>query len=361
MISDQPGCIVSIYNQKGGIAKTTTSVNMAICLAALGRSVLLVDLDAQGNASRSIGHDGTTTRSLQDLLTGTGTIEEAVVPTRFERVSLLPSSASLASIETRLGAELRSQKSINELVYNSELGYDFLIFDCPPAFGLLSANALVASHSVLIPVTPTAFAYDGLQRTFDVVQKIQAGLNRALRLDGILLTMMETDNISRHFANLLRKEYRSYVFDPEIPRDREIVKAALRRLPVCVFNPQALSSRSYLSVTEEFLNRRSARVVSGGGNLPVTQEVVLSHDKAIETLEQFRTATAQVEAARAADGQEPGVTPEPSATPHGGRPLSPAIKLGLSHLLAGGAGVALGIALGPRLLDIASNAAALFH
>src|SRR5258708_9892296 len=131
MISDQPGCIVSIYNQKGGIAKTTTSVNMAICLAALGRSVLLVDLDAQGNASRSIGHDGTAARSLQDLLTGTGAIQDAILPTRFERVSLLPSSTSLASIETRLGAELRSQKSLSELVYNSELPFDFLIFHCP--------------------------------------------------------------------------------------------------------------------------------------------------------------------------------------------------------------------------------------
>src|SRR5579885_2347727 len=124
MISDQPGCIVSIYNQKGGIAKTTTSVNMAVCLAALGRSVLLVDLDAQGNATRSIGHQGNAARSLQDLLTGTGTIDEAIVPTPFERVSLLPSSATLASIETRLGSELRSQKSLNELIYNSELPYE---------------------------------------------------------------------------------------------------------------------------------------------------------------------------------------------------------------------------------------------
>jgi chromosome partitioning protein len=359
MTSDQPGCILSIYNQKGGIAKTTTSVNLAICLAALGRSVLLIDLDAQGNASRSIGHDGPTTHSLQDLLTGSGTIEEAVVPTRFERVSLLPSSASLASIETRLGSELRSQKSISELIFNSELAHDFLIFDCPPAFGLLSANALVASNSVLIPVTPTAFAYDGLQRTFDVVQKIQAGLNRGLRLDGILLTMMESDNISRHFANLLRKEYRSYVFDPEIPRDREIVKAALRRLPVCVFNPQALSSRSYLSVTEEFLNRRSAR--GGGSGVPAAPEVVLSRDKAIATLEHFRTAVAQVETPRVADGQDPSGTVEADATPPGGRPLNPAIKLGVSHLLAGAAGLALGIALGPRILDMASHAAALLH
>ncbi|MEJ0069110.1 MAG: AAA family ATPase [Pseudomonadota bacterium] len=358
MISDQPGCIVSIYNQKGGIAKTTTSVNMAMCLAALGRSVLLVDLDAQGNASRSIGHEATAARSLQDLLTGSGLINEAVVPTRFERISLLPSSASLASIETRLGSELRSQKSISELIYNSELAYDFLIFDCPPAFGLLSANALVASHSVLIPVTPTAFAYDGLQRTFDVVQKIQAGLNRGLRLDGILLTMMETDNISRHFANLLRKEYRSYVFDPEIPRDREIVKAALRRLPVCVFNPQALASQSYLSVTEEFLSRRNARIISTG--TPASPEVVVSHDKAVETLDRFRAEAAAAEPPRAAGSPEAGGDAEPGA-PHAGRPLSPAVKLGASHLLAGAAGLALGVALGPRILDIALRASALLN
>jgi chromosome partitioning protein len=353
MISDQPGGILAVYNQKGGIAKTTTSVNMAVCLAALGRSVLVVDLDAQGNATRSLGYEGTTQRSLQDLLTGSGTMDEAIGSTRFERVSLLPSSSSLAHIETRLGVELRSQKSISELIYNSELPYEFLIFDCPPAFGLLSANALVASHSVLIPVTPTAFAYDGLQRTFDVVQKIQAGLNRNLRLDGILLTMMENENISRHFANLLRKEYRSYVFDLEIPRDREIVKAALRRLPVCVFNPHALSSQNYLAVTEEFLGRRSARAPAGS----VTQEVVLTHEKAFETLERFRGETAQVEAPRAA-GHDGGAIAEDAPSVHAARPLPPALKLGMSHLLAAAAGLVVGVVLGPRIMDVVSQAAA---
>jgi chromosome partitioning protein len=359
MISDQPGCILSVYNQKGGIAKTTTSVNMAVCLAALGRSVLVVDLDAQGNATRSLGYEGTTERTLQDLLMGSGTINEAIGATRFERVSLLPSSVSLGNIETRLGAELRSQKSLNELIYNSELTYDFLIFDCPPAFGLLSANALVASHSVLIPVTPTAFAYDGLQRTFDVVQKIQAGLNRSLRLDGILLTMMENDNISRHFANLLRKEYRSYVFDLEIPRDREIVKAALRRLPVCVFNPHALSSQNYLAVTEEFMSRRSAR--ASVGTLPATQEVVLTHDKAFETLERFRTDTTQLEHARSTGRHDADAASAEGPTVTAVRPLRPAVTLGMSHLLAAVAGLLIGVALAPRILDIASHAAALFR
>ncbi|MBI3516662.1 MAG: ParA family protein [Proteobacteria bacterium] len=357
MTSDQPGCILSIYNQKGGIAKTTTSVNLAMCLAAHGRSVLLVDLDAQGNATRSLGYEGSPLRSLQDLLSGTGTAEEAIGPTRFERVSLLPSSVSLANIETRLGSELRSQKSISELIYNSELSYDFLIFDCPPAFGLLSANALTASHSVLIPVTPTAFAYDGLQRTFDVVQKIQAGLNRNLRLDGILLTMMENDNISRHFANLLRKEYRSHVFDLEIPRDREIVKAALRRLPVCAFNPHALSSQNYLSVTEEFLSRRRARAAAAA--LPATQEIVLTHDKALDTLERFRNETATLAQARPAGAT--GAAPDDAPAVHAIRPLPPALKLGMSHLAVAVAGVVLGAMLGPRLLDIASHAAALLH
>ena len=355
MTSDQPGCILAIYNQKGGIAKTTTSVNMAVCLAALGRSVLVVDLDSQGNATRSLGYESTTTRSLQDLLAGTGTIDEAIGRTRFERVSLLPSSVSLAHIETRLGSELRSQKSISELIYNSDLPYDFVIFDCPPAFGLLSANALVAAHSVLIPVTPTAFAYDGLQRTFDVVHKIQAGLNRGLRLDGILLTMMENENISRHFASLLRKEYRSYVFDLEIPRDREIVKAALRRLPVCVFNPHALSSQNYLAVTEEFLSRRSSRAAAGAGAL--TQEIVVTHDKAMDTLERFRGESAQVEPARSANAQDADVSVEDSAPAHAAAPS----RLGFSHLVAAVAGFAAGVVLGPRILDIASHAAALLH
>lgn len=356
---DQPNFIVSIYNQKGGIAKTTTSVNMAICLAALGRSVLLVDLDSQGNATKSLGFEGTTPRNLQDLIGGTGSVHDAIAPTRFERLSLMPSSPSLGGIETRLGSELRSQKSLTELIYNSDLPYECVIFDCPPAFGLLSANALVASNSVVIPVTATAFAYDGLQRTFDVVQKIQGGLNRGLRLDGILLTMMEQDNISRHFAGLLRKEYRSYVFDLEIPRDREIVKAALRRLPVCVFNPHALSSQNYLAVTEDFLNRRSARAIGSG--VPAVPELQLTREMTIAALERFRDEAASLEQSRPGNTEEARAAEADAAAERRARPLPVALKLSLSHLAAGAAGLALGAYLAPHLVTMASQATALFH
>lgn len=257
--------VISIYNQKGGIGKTTTSVNLAVCLAAVGRKVLLIDLDAQANATSSFDLARTPELDLQDVVAGSGGLTEAIAPTSVEGVALIPASASLGQIEVRVGNELKSQRTIAELLLRDDLIYDTVLIDCPPAFGLLSANALVASTSVLIPVTPTAFAYDGLGRTMDLVQKLQAGINKALRIEGILLTLMEPDNISRHFARLLKREFGSRVLETEIPKDREIVKAALRRMPVGIFNPRALSTQAYLQLVEEMAQHQAARGPDSAG------------------------------------------------------------------------------------------------
>jgi chromosome partitioning protein len=260
MPDDSASRIIAIYNQKGGIAKTTTSVNLALCLTAFGKRVLLIDLDAQGNATKNLGLAGEAPHDLADAIGGRATLDETIAPTIFENLFLVPATMGLSGIEMRMGLELRSQKSLAELITNSTFAFDFILFDCPPAFGLLSANALVAASSVVIPVTPTAFAYDGLKRTLDVVGKIQGGLNKTLRITGILVTLMEQDEVSLHFVSLLRREFNDQIFRPEIPRDREIVKAGLRRLPVVVFNPHAASSKQHLAMTEALLARESGAV-----------------------------------------------------------------------------------------------------
>lgn len=258
MPNDRTSRIIAIYNQKGGIAKTTTSVNLAVCLTAFGKRVLLVDLDAQGNASKNLGFTGDTPRELADAIAGRALIDETIAPTSFANLWIIPATPGLSGIEMRMGLELRSQKSLTELISNSSLEFDFILFDCPPAFGLLSANALVASSSVVIPVTPTAFAYDGLKRTVEVITKIQGGLNKHLQISGILVTLMEQDDVSLHFVSLLRREFNEQIFKAEIPRDREIVKAGLRRLPVVVFNPHAASSKQHLAMAEALLKREAA-------------------------------------------------------------------------------------------------------
>jgi chromosome partitioning protein len=348
--------VISIYNQKGGIGKTTTSVNLAVCLAAVGRKVLLIDLDAQANATSSFDLVGTPELDLQDVVAGSGGLTEAVAPTSVEGVSLIPASASLGQIEIRVGNELKSQRTIAELLLRDDLDYDTVLIDCPPAFGLLSANALVASTSVLVPVTPTAFAYDGLGRTMDLVQKLQAGINKALRIEGVLLTLMEPDNISRHFARLLKREFGSRVFDCEIPKDREIVKAALRRMPVGIFNPRALSTQAYLQLVEEMAQRQSSRGPETGA---AAAPPPVPRGAATEWLTARRP---DFDAARAHRPEVPMPAQAEGGRPMGAAPLRhPAASL-LGYAMAAIAGCLVGVYFSQDILHLVSRtAAALSH
>lgn len=249
------GFSVAVYNQKGGIAKTTTSVNLAVGLAALGRKVLLIDLDAQGNATRSLALPETPSRGIYEIVSGANSLEESIIATPIDNLSVIAATFRLAGIETGLMNELRSQRSVREIFANAERRFDYVVIDCPPAFGLLSVNALVAANAALIPVTASAYAHDGVQRTWDLMRKIQSGLNKELTIFGVLLTMTEDDNLSRHFAQLFRKDYGTDVLTHEVPRDREVVKAAIKRLPVMVFNPDAPSAQAYLGIAGDLARR----------------------------------------------------------------------------------------------------------
>jgi chromosome partitioning protein len=352
--------VISIYNQKGGIGKTTTSVNLAVCLAAIGRKVLLIDLDAQANATRSFDFVGTPERDLQDVVAGDGALAEAIVATSIERVGLIPASPSLGQIEIRVGNELKSQRTIAELMLRDDLEYDTVLIDCPPAFGLLSGNALVASTAVLIPVTPTAFAYDGLGRTMDLVQKLQAGINKALRIEGILLTVMEQDNISRHFARLLRREFGNRVFETEIPKDREIVKAALRRTPVGIFNPHALSTQAYLGLVEEMRAHQTARAAEGNAAEAKVPRPSVPRPAATEWLVARRT---EFDAGRASRPDEPAPVVECSRAQHPGAegrmPQLPRVRGVFGYALAAVAGGVVGVLFASDILHLAARTSAM--
>ena len=251
---------LAIYNQKGGIAKTTTTVALATALAALGRSVLVIDLDAQGNATRSLPVDETADADLFQLIEGDAPLERGIVATRIPGVSLLPSTLRLAAIETGLAEQLRSQRSLDQLLYASAVPFDIVLFDCPPAFGLLSVNALVAADAVLIPVTASSFSWHGITRTWDVVHKLKAGINKSLSIEGILLTMVDEDPISVEFAGAFRREYKSAVLETTVPRDREVVKAATRGLPVLVTAPSAPASTAYFAIARMIAGRRPGQL-----------------------------------------------------------------------------------------------------
>jgi chromosome partitioning protein len=282
--------IVAVYNQKGGIAKTTTSINLATCLSAFEKSVLVVDLDPQGNATKNLCPDFEGKAGIYDLISGQKTLAEVVTAAPFPRISVLPSTLRLAAIEADLGDQLKSQRTISEIFTYNDFDFDFVIIDCPPALGLLSVNALVASHAVIMPVTASPFAYDGLQKTWSVVEKIRGGMNKALTVHGILLTLMESDAISRSFASIFRNEYKHHVYRTEIPKDHEVVKASVRRLPSTVFNPHSSSSQHFLAFAEEFLARQSFIERRGPADSAEAAETPPNRDRAFELLQEWQSS-----------------------------------------------------------------------
>ena len=247
--------IVAIFNQKGGISKTTTSTNLAVCLAAFGKSVVLIDLDSQGDSTKSLGIDPNVKKGIYDLFIGTAEIREVILQTLFEGVRVVPSTYSLAGIEIKLSQLKDSQRTLSAIVSQADLDCDYVVIDCPPALGILPINALATAHAVIIPVTATPYANDGLMRTLPSIKYVQEGLNKSLLLQGVLFTIHDRHKSARKISELIRSRLGGTVYTEEIPRDNMVIEAAAARLPVCVYAPRSAAGQSHLSFTAEFLDR----------------------------------------------------------------------------------------------------------
>lgn len=246
---------IAVFNQKGGISKTTTASNLAICLAALGRSVLLVDLDAQGDSTKSFLRDEPKV-GVFDVLTGRARLEDAVVASPFPGLAVLPSTIDLAGIEFALADHQNSNRLLAGILAQYDIDCDYIVIDCPPALSVLPVNALTAAHSVVVPVTASPFATDGLLRTLPSVKYIQGGLNKRLRLHGILFTIVER-GLSPHKIELAtRKRMGDAVYASTIPKDRNVIAAAEAGLPVCVHAPGSRAGLAYADFAVEFLERQ---------------------------------------------------------------------------------------------------------
>jgi chromosome partitioning protein len=256
--------IVAIFNQKGGISKTTTSTNLAVCLAAYGKSVIVVDLDSQGDSTKSLGIDPNVKRGVYDLFIGAAEIEEVLLPTMFEGVRVLPSTYSLAGIEIRLSELKDSQRTLTNIINHTSLDCDYVIIDCPPALGILPINALASAHAVIIPVTATPYANDGLMRTLPSIKYVQEGLNKNLLLQGVLFTIHDRNKTARKISELIRSRLGGTVYGAEIPRDTMVIEAATARLPVCVYAPRSPAAQAHLDFTSEFLDRHQKIAAKAG-------------------------------------------------------------------------------------------------
>jgi chromosome partitioning protein len=247
--------IVAVANQKGGVGKTTTSVNLAAGLAILGKRVLLVDMDPQGNATSGLGFDP---RSLQktiyNCLINNVKFEESVQKTEVAGLWLLPSNADLAGAEIELVNVEDREKLLKNFLRDIDSLYDVIFLDCPPALGILTVNALVAARSVLIPVQCEYYAMEGLSRLLGSIDRLQQTINPGLAIEGIVLTMHDVRNtLCRQVTDQIRAHFTERVYQTVIPRNVTLAEAPSYGRPALLYNVASTGAQSYLALAKEFL------------------------------------------------------------------------------------------------------------
>lgn len=250
------GKVVAVANQKGGVGKTTTSINLSSAVALEGRSVLLVDMDAQGNATSGLGIDQKSLeRTTYSCLVKSNTVEESVIETSVPGLSILPSNADLAGAEVELVNVEGREDHLKTIMGQVKEKYDFIFLDCPPALGILTINALVAADSVLIPVQCEYYAMEGLTRLVGSIELVRQSFNSQLNLEGIVLTMFDSRNtLSRQVAEQIRSHFIDKVYQAVIPRNVSLAEAPSYGRPGVLYNVASAGSQSYVSLAKEFIS-----------------------------------------------------------------------------------------------------------
>jgi len=256
------GKIIAIANQKGGVGKTTTAVSLAACLADLGKQVLLMDLDPQGNASSGLNIIAGAATSYEVLINRLP-LNEAVFRTAERGLSLAPSDIRLAAAEIELVGQPHREHRLKEMLSGQTDRYDYVLIDCPPSLGLLTINALSAADSVLVPIQCEYYALEGVSSLMATIARVQKTLNPALELEGALLTMFDgRTNLSLQVADEVKKYFRSKVFLSIIPRSVRLGEAPSHGLPIKTYDPRSAGALAYRSLAEEIIRNNTTRTGS---------------------------------------------------------------------------------------------------
>jgi chromosome partitioning protein len=249
--------IVAVTNQKGGVGKTTTAINLAACLAEAGVSVLLVDLDPQANASAGLGVRGAEpARSTYGLLAGEADVGDVAVPTVVAGLDLVPACADLAGAVAELVDVEGGDLALAQVLEGRLDAYDFVFIDCPPSLGVLTVNALVAAREVLIPVQAEYYALEGLAQLLDTVTLVRERLNPGLQILGVLVTMLDgRTRIAREVAAEVREHLPTHVFDVAVPRNVRLAEAPSHGLPISRYDAGCAGSDAYFDLAKEVVSR----------------------------------------------------------------------------------------------------------
>ncbi len=257
------GKIISLVNQKGGVGKTTTSINLSASLAVLGKKVLLIDLDPQGNATTGIGiNKADIDKSVYDVLTNKCEITEAITRTKYKRLDVIPATINLAGIDIELFEKSKNEPAfskggqLKQKLYPIKDSYDYIIMDCPPSLGLITTNALTASNSVIIPVQCEFFALEGIMQLLNTIMMAQKSLNPTLDIEGVLLTMLDSrTNLGFEVVDDIRKYFKERVYNTIIPRLIRLTEAPSHGKPIVAYDPKSKGTEAYLNLAKEVIER----------------------------------------------------------------------------------------------------------
>jgi chromosome partitioning protein len=271
-LADHPGTtrVVAIANQKGGVGKSTTAVNLAAALAETGRKVLVIDLDPQGNASTGLGIDpGRRKQGTYQLLSQSAPAESAVLETAVPGVWAIPSNIELAGAEIELVGQISRETRLGQAISSVISTYDFVLLDCPPSLGLLTVNAMAAADELIVPIQCEYYALEGLGQLLRNVRLVQQSLNPELRLTGIVLTMYDSrTKLSEQVVAEVRRYFGPRVYDTIIPRTVRLSEAPGFGKPITTYDPESKGARAYRELAAEFLEREAVDAPLPEGELP---------------------------------------------------------------------------------------------
>lgn len=249
------GKIIAIANQKGGVGKTTTTINLSACLAEKGKKVLVVDLDPQGNTTSGLGIDkNELEHTVYELIRGEATIEEVMIDGQYENLSILPANRNLAGAELELITQDNMQFIVKEKLESIKDQYDFILIDCPPALGMLTVNSMTTANAVLVPIQCEFYALDGLSQLIYTIDLIRQSLNPELTIDGVVFTMYDgRTNLALQVVENVKENLDQNIYKTMIPRNVRLAEAPSYGMPITVYAPRSAGAKRYRELAEEVI------------------------------------------------------------------------------------------------------------